>query len=457
MTQGKIIAQEMPRKILVTWNRIEKRDILSTMPNEIIANVLSRLTLKEAARTSVLSTTWRYQWTYFNGDLDFDNSLRTLLLRHEHVGLLTKCKVFVREWERFMSRLQHVMKSLKCHSMQGLRICMDMGNPWKVTEWVNFAAEKNVETLDLDFSYNFMEPFFEISENIRNVLSKSFEMRALRVLRLASVDVSGEIIESFLASCPVLETLCVRGSKSVMRLKVQGQGLMLKHLELVECHILHLHICAENLVTFSYTGDYGNFNFETVPSLVEVSFGGKYCNYLLSNMEDVQLYAVLSQVHVLKLELFILYGGILEALPVLGNVRHLELRIRHRCGGQLDRTVSLLSAFPSISVLKIKFMRTTIWELDEGWKANLKHEYPNLRELEVSGYRRDSCQIELLISIFKKAPNLNRIVVDPLTSMHVQRSPDVKASIRETQRDMTIWYVDALKSHVPPSTQLIVL
>lgn len=307
MAQGKIIAQEISKK-MVTWNRIEKRDIISTMPNEIVANVLSRLTLKEAARTSVLSTTWRYQWTYFSGDLNFDNSLRTLLLRHENVGLLTKCKVFVREWEMFMSLLQHVMKSLKCHSMHGLRICMDLGNPWKVTEWVKFAAEKNVETLDLDFSYNFMEPFFEISENIRNVLSKSFEMRVLRVLRLASVDVSAGIIESFLASSPVLETLSVRGSKSVVSLKIQGQGLRLKHLELVECHILHLHICAENLMTFTYTGDYGNFNFETVPNLVEVSFGGKYCNYLLSNMQDAELYAVLSQVHVLKLELFILYG-----------------------------------------------------------------------------------------------------------------------------------------------------
>lgn len=118
--------------------------------------------------------------------------------------------------------------------------------------------------------------------------------------------------------------------------------------------------------------------------------------------------------------------------------------------------MSIIVSYVFVSVIW-QFVRTTIWELDEGWKANLKHEYPNLRELEVSGYRRDTCQIELLISIFKKAPNLNRIVVDPLASMHVQRSPDVKASIRETQRDMTIWYVDALKPHVSPSTQLIVL
>lgn len=48
------------------------------------------------------------------------------------------------------------------------------------------------------------------------------------------------------------------------------------------------------------------------------------------------------------------FQGILEDLPVLSNVKNLELRVRHRCGGELGRTVSLLSAFPSITVLKIK-------------------------------------------------------------------------------------------------------
>ncbi|TKY67227.1 F-box/LRR-repeat protein [Spatholobus suberectus] len=456
MTQGKIIAKQGSRNI--TRNRFEKRDIINTMPNEIIGNILSRLTVKEAARTSVLSTAWRYQWTYFSGVLDFDHSLRTYLLRREHVGLLTKCMVFVCEWERFMTHLEHVMKTLKSPSMQGLRICMDLGNPWKVAEWVKFAAEKNVRTLDLDFSYNFTEPFFEVSDTIRNVLSpKSFEMKSLCVLRLASVDVSGETIQCFLASCPLLETLCVIESQLLGRLKVCGPALRLKHLELVECNILYLDIYAENLMTFRYSGDYGKFNFESFPSLVEASFGGRYASYLQSNMDDADFYGVLSQVHVLKLELSAYHQGTLEGLPVFGNVKQLELEIPHVCGAELDCPVSLLSAFPSICVLKIKFLRSNLGEAEQEWKASLKHEYPSLRELEVSGYRRDSSQIELLISIFAKAPNLNRIVVDPLSSFYVDRSPDVKARIRKMRRESTIWFVDALKPHVPPPVELIVL
>lgn len=95
--------------------------------------------------------------------------------------------------------------------------------------------------------------------------------------------------------------------------------------------------------------------------------------------------------------------------------------------------------------------------MEENWKANLEHEYPNLRELEVSGFRRDPSQMELLISIFEKAPNLNSVVVDPLSSIHVDRSPDVKARYREMRRETTKWLADSLKPHLSPLTQLIVL
>lgn len=46
--------------------------------------------------------------------------------------------------------------------------------------------------------------------------------------------------------------------------------------------------------------------------------------------------------------------GALEGLPVFHNVTQFELQIPHDCGAELDRPVSLLSAFPSICVLKIK-------------------------------------------------------------------------------------------------------
>ncbi|KAK7312560.1 hypothetical protein VNO77_36503 [Canavalia gladiata] len=451
-------SEERSRKL--KKKRMEKKDMIGNMPNDIIWNILSRLKFKEAVRTSVLSTKWRYQWTYFTGVLDFDPSLRTYLLRRKRVGLLKKCMVFVSEWEKSMVNLEKMLKLMKSPTMQGLRICMELGNPLKIDEWVKFGVKKDVKMFELDLSYNFTETFYEISQTIRNVLSSTtiFEMKSLCILRLVSVDVSDEVIEGILACCPSLQTLCVIESKLLVRVKVCGQGLRLKHLELVECRFLtNLDISAENLMTFKYIGDYERFNYESVPSLVEASFGGLYSSYLQSRMNTVDLYELLLQLDVLKLELLPIDFGTVEALPLISNVKQLEMQILHGCGAKLDRPVSLLSAFPSICVLKLKFIRYSVKPAEEQWKANLKDECPNLRELEVSGFRRDPSQIELVMSICEKAPNLNRIVVDPLSSYHAHRSPNVKARIREMRRDFTIWFADCLKPYLPPPIELIIL
>ncbi|KAH1225450.1 F-box/FBD/LRR-repeat protein [Glycine max] len=454
MTQGMIIAVQGSRNMNAR-NRFENRDIISTMPDDILGNILSRLTMKEAVRSSVLGTKWRHNWTFFSGVLEFEQSRRNFHLRREHVGILTKCNVFVSEWERFMTHMSKVMKSLKSSSMQGLRICMDLGDPWRAAEWVKYAAEKDVQTLDLDFSYHFSVPIYKMSElTIHNVFpSRGYEMKSLCNLRLSSVDVSGEVIEGFLASCPLLETIRVIKSKHLVRLKVQGEALRLKHLELVDCHIMDLYISAQNLQTLRYLGEFGKFKFQNIPSLVEASFGGIFCSFLQSGIGRVDFY----EINVLKLELSMPYPGFIEGMPVFDNVKQLEIRIPHRSGASLDHHVYLLSSFPSVRVLKIKFQRNDLREVKEKWKANMEHEYLNLRELEVSGYRRDPSQMELLINIFEKAPNLNRVVVDPLSSMHVDRSPDVRAEYREMRRETTKWLADSLKPHLSPLTQLIVL
>lgn len=97
------------------------------------------------------------------------------------------------------------------------------------------------------------------------------------------------------------------------------------------------------------------------------------------------------------------------------------------------------------------------WEPELQWKANLQCEFPNLKELEVSGYKKDPSQLELLIKIFERAPNLNKIIVDSLHPCHAYKSPAVKAKIRQLSHDATKYFVDGLKPYVPPPVELVVL
>lgn len=53
---------------------------ITKLHDDILIYVFPRSTIKEAAKTSIFSGTWRYLWTYFAGSLDLNDviDMRTL-------------------------------------------------------------------------------------------------------------------------------------------------------------------------------------------------------------------------------------------------------------------------------------------------------------------------------------------------------------------------------------------
>ncbi|KAH9673629.1 FBD domain-containing protein [Citrus sinensis] len=354
-------------------------DRISELPDDILVTVLSRLTIKEAARTSILSSRWRYLWKWFNGCLNFDNPLTmgdynwTLGLGSQPLDV---------ERHRFVSWVNQVLRSLHCHSLEGLRICFDVASNGDIHNWINFAVEKKVQKLDLDFSrvQDFSWPVAEYTFSPHLDSYSSFS--SLTALSLNTVAVTGEALEHLLSCCHFLE---------------------------------YVEIDAPNIISFEYSGS-GIVFFRDVPNLTEVSFDRFFCTYIMNKLR--QLSTILLQLHTLKLNLA--FVSVPEAvpydLPELCNLKHLEMEINLFDDDRLLPCAAFLRACPSLYKFTLKLFRV---HPSSGTARTVKdHPYLSVCELsvrvvELVGFEGQRAETEFVMYLIEKAKLLEKIIIDP--------------------------------------------
>ncbi|GAY32433.1 hypothetical protein CUMW_002350 [Citrus unshiu] len=269
-------------------------DRLSELSDHVLVNVLSCLTIQEAARTSILSSRWRYLWKWFTGCLNFHNSLTTAAHKFE----LRDDKVFDVERRKFVSWVNQVLRSLQSRTMEELRIRFDVTSDDDIHNWIKFAVEKKVGRLELNFR-RFLAGRWEVGQyNFPPHFVSYSSFSSLTELSLINVAITGDVLAHLLSYCPLLEVLSVIQSVCLKHLKVSGSLLKLKYLKLgyLEC----LEIDAPNLISFEFNGPAKPICLGKV-RLVEVSFGGSFSNYIMKNL--CWLSSFLVRLHTLKLNL----------------------------------------------------------------------------------------------------------------------------------------------------------
>lgn len=92
-----------------------KVDRITSLPKEVMADILSRLTLEEAVRTSILSSKWRLSWTHFRGFLDFDASAKVNVMSPSILGGENDAeRLDFRTW------VNGILQSLRAPTIKGL-------------------------------------------------------------------------------------------------------------------------------------------------------------------------------------------------------------------------------------------------------------------------------------------------------------------------------------------------
>ncbi|EYU41901.1 hypothetical protein MIMGU_mgv1a018103mg, partial [Erythranthe guttata] len=311
-------------------------DRISQLTDEILVDILSLLTLKESARTSVLSSRWINLWKH-TPSLVFDaqSALDRIAKRH---------KLLESERHKYVKWVNSIVRSHKSTTLKEFKIRFDLDRSSKnsITQWLQFAFDRQVQSLELDLDnygdsskyYRFPQEFLTLSSCIAPKLKPPFDIfrihhppvlgdfKSLKELSFRCIDFSDGMIEFFLHNCPLLEY-------KTSNLEVCGPSLRLKHLEIVSCFGLKsLKVSAPNLASLTVTSLKGLL-LENIPMLVDVSFSCHDC-FISVKRWFSQLSCCISQLEILCLDVTSLRRYEWYELPKLDREMNDLMRFPHR-------------------------------------------------------------------------------------------------------------------------------
>lgn len=194
-------------------------DKINQLPDDILISIISRLTLREATATSIVSRRWRYLHTYVSHlsfpQFNFENIWPRDLIKERHPN--------------HVNTIDHVLDSHRGGRVQELKVNMIHMKGANFEKWVEFALTREVESIDiriLHIGFGWEGYFLQLS----NLMwTKS---RCLRELYLSRVNVTDQDFELLVSNFPAIESLSIDlPSKCLKNISIVG------HPKLKQCDI----------------------------------------------------------------------------------------------------------------------------------------------------------------------------------------------------------------------------
>ncbi|CAL8172505.1 unnamed protein product [Prunus armeniaca] len=395
------------RKIIKDDEHKVVEDRISELPYEVIVSIVSLLPLKEAVATSILSRRWRYVWsstTTLNLETVNFEDPETL----NYFCELDYDKRDQEEGHKYVNWVNHALKQHSGQSIERFRVIFFLDNVFtsSIDKWVQFAMEKRVQRLELDllttggggwhdddYTFPYKLLGMEKEDFASNVIPSlgsggyynNIGFKSLKVIHFRHVGVTGEVVEFFLSNCPLLERLSLDVVKNLVNLRVVGPSIALKYLEIKYCQRLkNIEICDANIVSFIYCGSLIHLHLKNVPLLVDVTYYKWYAYAEFTRIVFSQFSPCLSHLKILKLDIREAVYNQNHVLPILANLRHLQLLVYADYHWSLGRLASFMKACPYMQRLVLGLdLKTKMAKIEKA--AECPHY--SLKEVEISGYR----------------------------------------------------------------------
>uniref|UniRef100_A0A0E0J2Q0 F-box domain-containing protein n=1 Tax=Oryza nivara TaxID=4536 RepID=A0A0E0J2Q0_ORYNI len=401
---------------------------LHRLPPDIICDIFSRLRFKEAARTSMVSRSWRRLWrcypnlvftrkTMLHGSITDDHLAATFISRRPLKNFIVKFPLLGRDdahhidgWVSFSaaSRAGQIVLDLCPEDQEDTDM---MNGMYSFPLHIFFSGDNCVRYLSLGFVSLTIPPDLNLSG-----------FTNLKKLGLHMVSIRGDL-QCLLSHCNVLEWLSLTQC-SLQHRSICQKLRRLRYLCVRKCRLQKLHLQAPNLTEFELT----NYPIPivlaeclnlSVATIELVSFSD-CLSYVSTELPAGGLYHVQDRLSI-NMTVRTESRGFAESIGRFNNLKHLILNIDVQGssdnGSGILRLASLLEMAPCLEELELNMycpsapIYTKRGQLD---KLSSVCVHKHLRTVRMTGFDSTRGQLELAFQILRSAPNLDRLIVDPM-------------------------------------------
>ncbi|KAF5762061.1 putative F-box domain, leucine-rich repeat domain superfamily, F-box-like domain superfamily [Helianthus annuus] len=121
-------------------SKFAPQDFISSMPDNVVTNILDRLPVRHAVRTSILSRSWRFKWTMLS-QLEFDRVFFGCLMQHKGEN---DCGGVI---SRLLLHIEGVIEKFVLSMFDVKHINYRVEN---INHWILFLSTKRIKDLTLD-------------------------------------------------------------------------------------------------------------------------------------------------------------------------------------------------------------------------------------------------------------------------------------------------------------------
>ncbi|XP_050238012.1 putative F-box/LRR-repeat protein At5g02700 [Mercurialis annua] len=400
-------------------------DFISQLPDEILHNIISHLSLNEAAATSILSARWRHQWKtvdYPTFDIDLPH-LISISTRNKSLGK-----------SRIVSLVSAILDQYQGSIIQELKIrfpTTQVVSFWSSEDmspffsWINTAFQRRVRNLVLDLQVFVLNPI-----DLDLLPSNFVSLVSLRLVGFKYL-LGDALIHCFLSSCRSLQVLCIDRFVGLENLKICSSEL--KRLTISDSYVNFLEISAPSLVSFEFRHISGiTVCFKDAPSLKQISLEGynSYEHLLSKNLSPIL--GILSQLDSLALTQRYDSNSTrrrrIRNFPVLKNLKQLQLsefRLTEFYYRDLAYTlIPLLQASPELLKLSLINFQYSFNPLKSVLKPfpMCSHRHQCLEVVEIVGFGGSDHEIELVKFLADyAASSMKKIIVHAANSKRLRQ------------------------------------